>query len=93
MSGGSAAERVVALSGASSGLGLAAATDLARRGYRVVGGARRFPREGLDVDTLALDVSDTGHRLNTSWLERYDRAANKLDVVDRVPCAKKLALI
>lgn len=60
MSGGSAAARVVAFSGASSGLGLAAASDLARRGYRVVGGARRFPRQGLDFDTLALDVSDPG---------------------------------
>lgn len=48
--------KVVALSGASSGLGLAAATDLVRRGYRVVGGARRFPRDGLDFETLPLDV-------------------------------------
>jgi NAD(P)-dependent dehydrogenase (short-subunit alcohol dehydrogenase family) len=49
---------VIALSGASSGLGLAAATDLVRRGYRVVGGARRFPRAELSFETLRLDVCD-----------------------------------
>lgn len=49
---------VVALSGASSGLGLAAARGLTALGCRVVGGARRFPAPGIGFDNERLDVRD-----------------------------------
>jgi NAD(P)-dependent dehydrogenase (short-subunit alcohol dehydrogenase family) len=49
---------VVVISGASSGLGRAAATHLAARGYRVIGGGRRFPDPSLPFETHRLDVCD-----------------------------------
>ncbi len=60
MAAGNVRDQVVAISGASSGLGLAAAQALAAQGCRVVGGGRRFPRDGLGFETLALDVCDAG---------------------------------
>jgi NAD(P)-dependent dehydrogenase (short-subunit alcohol dehydrogenase family) len=50
--------RIVVISGASSGLGLAAALDLTRRGFRVIGGARRFPQPDLPFETVSLDVCE-----------------------------------
>jgi NAD(P)-dependent dehydrogenase (short-subunit alcohol dehydrogenase family) len=52
------AASVVLISGASSGLGRAAASYLAARGYHVVAGGRRFPESGLPFETLNLDVRD-----------------------------------
>ncbi len=67
--------KVVVLSGASSGLGLAAANDLVRRGYRVVGGARRFPREGSSFENLHLDVCnpDSVQAFIEAVVARYGR--------------------
>lgn len=55
---------VAVVTGASSGIGAAAARRLAQAGYRVVLGARRVERlrevaEGLDAEVQALDVTDT----------------------------------
>lgn len=49
---------VILISGASSGLGRAAALHLLDRGYRVIGGGRRFPEPDLPFETLPLDVCD-----------------------------------
>jgi len=49
---------VIVLSGASSGLGRAAATYLAERGYRVIGGGLGFPEPSLPFNNYALDVCD-----------------------------------
>ncbi|MBN2191856.1 MAG: SDR family oxidoreductase [Polyangiaceae bacterium] len=49
---------VVVMSGASSGLGFAAATYLAARGYRVIGGGLGFPDPSPTFDNHALDVCD-----------------------------------
>jgi NAD(P)-dependent dehydrogenase (short-subunit alcohol dehydrogenase family) len=50
--------KVVLISGASSGLGRDAATYLHERGYRVFGASRRFPDPSLPFETLNLDVCD-----------------------------------
>jgi NAD(P)-dependent dehydrogenase (short-subunit alcohol dehydrogenase family) len=49
---------VVLITGASSGFGLSAAIYLKNRGYRVFGGARRFPDPTQPFETLGLDVTD-----------------------------------
>lgn len=69
----SAPAKVVAITGASSGLGLAAAIDLVQRGYRVVGGARRFPQAGLPFEALPLDVRDAAsvQRFIDAVVERH----------------------
>jgi len=66
---------VVLISGASSGLGRAAATHLARRGFRVIGGGRRFPKSELPFETLRLDVCDeeSVSRFVATALERAGR--------------------
>ncbi len=66
---------VVLISGASSGLGRAAATHLAARGYYVVAGGRRFPESGLPFETLNLDVRDAASvsRFVATALQRTGR--------------------
>jgi NAD(P)-dependent dehydrogenase (short-subunit alcohol dehydrogenase family) len=49
---------VVLITGASSGFGLECAHHLLSRGFRVFGGARRFPNADLPFETLHLDVCD-----------------------------------
>lgn len=51
------AERVVLVVGASSGIGRACALELARRGHRVFGAARRSPSNLSDVMKQAIDAS------------------------------------
>ena len=62
------AERSVLVTGANSGLGLAAVLEVARRGFRAVGSVRSAEkaeqvreaaaRAGVAVDTLLLDIAD-----------------------------------
>src|SRR5919198_5324142 len=54
----SLAGKSAVVTGASSGIGAAAAQALARQGARVVGGARRAERIAAPVTALALDVTD-----------------------------------
>ena len=49
--------RVVLVTGASSGIGLACATHLQQRGYAVFG-ANRHPCEDAPFATLGMDVTD-----------------------------------
>ncbi len=51
-------QRVVLVTGTSSGIGLATRAELQRRGWRVFGSARR--PDGADADVLPLDVTDRG---------------------------------
>src|SRR5258708_31733457 len=54
-------KRVVLVTGASSGIGLACATHLAGRGYRVYGTSRRSGAgQAGNVTMLAADVTDDG---------------------------------
>ena len=75
MAAGNVRDQVVAISGASSGLGLAAAQALAAQGCRVVGGGRRFPRDGLGFETLArcagVSVDDLRDALYASKIASY----------------------
>lgn len=50
--------RVVLVTGASSGIGLACATHLAQHGYRVYGTSRRVTHSQGDVTMLRADVTD-----------------------------------
>ena len=50
--------RVVLITGASSGLGRAAAEHLAGLGHRVFGASRNPTRDGLPYEPVALDVTD-----------------------------------
>lgn len=50
--------KVVLITGASSGLGRDAATYLAERGYRVFGASRRCPDPSLPFESVKLDVCD-----------------------------------
>jgi short-subunit dehydrogenase len=65
--------RVAAITGASSGIGLACAKALAREGVAVVLGARR--RDRLDVAALAMDVAAEAdnRRLVAEAQERFGR--------------------
>jgi NAD(P)-dependent dehydrogenase (short-subunit alcohol dehydrogenase family) len=66
----SAEPRTVLVTGANSGLGLAALLEVARRGFRAVGSVRSdakaelvreaAARAGLAVDTVLLDIADAG---------------------------------
>jgi NAD(P)-dependent dehydrogenase (short-subunit alcohol dehydrogenase family) len=69
-------KRVVLVTGASSGIGLACATHLAWRGYRVYGTSRR---PSTDILTLTMDVTDdrSVERVVAAVLEREGR----LDIV------------
>lgn len=53
-----AAQRVVLVTGTSSGIGAAIRTDLAARGWRVFGSSRHA--DGTDPEVLRLDVTDDG---------------------------------
>jgi NADP-dependent 3-hydroxy acid dehydrogenase YdfG len=75
------------VTGASSGIGAAAAQALAREGARVVGGARRAERIAAPVTALALDVTDPDS------CERFvTEAAEELSGLDIVVNAAGLAL-
>jgi NAD(P)-dependent dehydrogenase (short-subunit alcohol dehydrogenase family) len=70
MSAGTRAPGTVLVTGANSGLGLATALELARRGHHVVGTTRSEEKAdtlraaaaelGVEVDTTLLDVTDAG---------------------------------
>jgi 3-hydroxy acid dehydrogenase / malonic semialdehyde reductase len=75
------------VTGASSGIGAAAALVLARHGARVVGGARRTERIASPVTPLELDVTDPGS------CERFVKAAvEELSGIDILVNAAGLAL-
>lgn len=76
-------QRIALVTGASSGIGEAAALELARRGFTVYAGARRVERmEGLrgkGVRPLALDVTDpVSLRAAVATIERE---AERIDVL------------
>lgn len=75
-------QRVVLITGASSGIGAAAARLLAERGYRVFATSRRPDRLGADAppaEWLAMDVRDEASV--TGGVEKLLAAAGGLDAV------------
>lgn len=81
--GEEAVERVVLITGASSGIGRACARYLAERGYRVYGTSRKItgddPVEDGSVRMIRMDVNDD--RSVTSGIDRVLQDAGRLDVV------------
>jgi NAD(P)-dependent dehydrogenase (short-subunit alcohol dehydrogenase family) len=75
-------QRVVLVTGASSGIGRACATHLHQRGYRVFG-ANRNPRADAPFATLRLDVTD--EQSVQGGIHSIVEQAGRLDVV--VNCA------
>ncbi len=71
--------KVVLITGASSGLGRAAAEALARRGYRVFGTSRRASTESRPYEMLCLDVrSDESVR---ACVDEVVRRTGRIDVL------------
>jgi NAD(P)-dependent dehydrogenase (short-subunit alcohol dehydrogenase family) len=66
---------VAVITGATSGLGRAAAMHLASHGYQVIGGGLGVPDPGLPFEELALDVCDdqSVHRFVATALARAGR--------------------
>ena len=75
--------RVALVTGASSGIGEAAAVELARRGFTVYGAARRVERMAALVDrglhVIGMDVTDDASM--TSGVERILREQGRIDVL------------
>ena len=79
--------KAAVVTGASSGIGAATATALAREGARVVGGARRAERIESPVEAVELDVTDPAS------CERFVAAAvEKLEAIDILVNGAGLAL-
>ena len=79
--------RTAVVTGASSGIGAATASMLAREGARVVGGARRIDRIHPPVTALELDVTDPAS------CERFtQQAVEELGAIDILVNAAGLAL-
>ena len=75
-------QRVILVTGASSGIGLACATHLQQRGYRVFG-ANRQPRADAPFATLRMDVTD--EQSVQDGIDAIVSQTGRLDVV--VNCA------
>ena len=76
-------EKVVLITGASSGMGFEAAKLFARKGFIVYGGARRVERlkalEEFGVKVMALDVTDTAS--NQAFIDRAIKEQGRIDVL------------
>ncbi len=71
--------RVVLITGASAGIGLACARHLSQQGYRVFGTSRQPPKEGLPFEMVRMDVDDEGSV--RQGVEAVLDRAGRLDVV------------
>ncbi|MDR0482635.1 MAG: SDR family NAD(P)-dependent oxidoreductase [Cellulomonadaceae bacterium] len=74
--------RVVAITGASNGMGLEAATLFAARGWRVFAGARRVERIPQDNGIVALPLDVTDSASNSAFVEAILAATDgRIDVI------------
>ncbi|HCN74342.1 SDR family NAD(P)-dependent oxidoreductase [Pseudolactococcus plantarum] len=74
-------KKVVVITGASNGMGLAAAKLFASKGWLVYGGARRVEKIPTEdgIHALRLDVTD--HQSNTAFIETIIKEAGRIDVL------------
>ncbi|CAG4989524.1 hypothetical protein DYBT9275_00308 [Dyadobacter sp. CECT 9275] len=76
-------EKIVLVTGASTGIGKATAIYLAQNGYKVYGGARRLEKmedlKGLGVKPVCLDVSSEESRV--ACIDQILREAGRIDIL------------
>ena len=74
-------KKVVVITGASNGMGLAAAKLFASKGWLVYGGARRVEKIPTEdgIHALRLDVTD--HQSNTAFIETIIKEAGRIEVL------------
>jgi NAD(P)-dependent dehydrogenase (short-subunit alcohol dehydrogenase family) len=73
--------KVVAITGASNGMGLAAAKLFAQKGWIVYGGARRVEKIPVSENIHALKLDVTDHDSNVAFIRQIMATEQRLDVL------------
>ena len=74
-------QKVVAITGASNGMGLEAARLFAKKGWQVFAGARRVEKIPTDAGITALKLDVTDSFSNQTFIEQILKAAGRIDVL------------